>query len=513
MSAGTVRRGVRTLAWNQGLRLGEFGFMFLSSLLYARWLGPAEYGRYALIVAISGMLPLIVGFGLDEALSSFTARIAAAGCRAQQVWVFRVAVLVRAGTGMALALLLWTEPALVARLAGDPQIAGDLRLAIPYLIGNQLFTLLLNAALGRLASGAATVARLASLAGGFALSVALLRAGLGVGGVMLGVGSAASAAALWLLWRDRALLRGPAERVPLSPIWQFGWTTWLLNIANYVLGKQLDLFLLSVLLGQASLLGLYNVGLGLTTMIGSLFIAGLGGAALPLYSGLAARRDDRGLASLWRANIVFVNLLGIPIGVFAMAAGPYLIERLYGGRFSAAVIPFEITMALATVSRALGGGASSTLLYAKDGQKRLLIIRGVAAAANILLDVTLIPRLGLAGAALATGSAGLGIVVAEFLLARRAAPLIFPRLATVRISIAALAPAAPIWRFLPADPLSLLIAGAGYTAGFCLILAILRPFGEEDLLLADRIHPRARRLLTPFVAAAAARERVAPATL
>jgi O-antigen/teichoic acid export membrane protein len=196
--------------------------MFVSSLLYARWLGPHEYGQYALVIAIVGLLPLIGGLGLDEAITSFMARLGAAGTAAQQAYLMRVALAVRVMTSLVLGLVVWLARDPIASFAGAPDIAPYLALAGPYLLAQQVFGLLLSAALGRLASGMATIARLVSLALSIGLATWLLGVGLGVTGILVAVTTAVGLAAGCLCYLERHALFGPVQAVPLTPIWRFG---------------------------------------------------------------------------------------------------------------------------------------------------------------------------------------------------------------------------------------------------------------------------------------------------
>lgn len=494
LADGLARRGASTLIWNQGLRLGEFILTFLASWLYARWLGPSEYGRYALVLAVVALAPLALSFGIDEALNSFTARIGVRGSEGRQAFLFRVGLAIRVGSALLVGAFIAAVPVPIALAAGDAEISGYLIYAAPYLVASQAFSVVLNMALGRLDSGWATVARVSSLGASLAATWVLLSLGFGVVGVLLSMGVSTAGAAAWLLWRDRRLLLGPVERIDLSPVIRFGWTTWLLNLSNYVLGRQLDLFLVAILLGQPALVGAYSIGSGLSATVGTLFIAGLGGVALPLYSAVASRGDEIGLRKLWRANVLLTTIVSVPTGVIGVFVGPYLISRVYGPQYEAAIVPFQIAMVLSTLSRVLGGGASSTLLYAKDRQSVLILARCAAALLDITVALALASPLGIAGIAAATGLASVFVVFVELLLARRAARIEFPVASTVKTLVAAGLPMLPLSFVHVGDPLTLVVVVATYGIACGALFIVVRPLEDDDLELVRLLGPRAERL-------------------
>jgi O-antigen/teichoic acid export membrane protein len=102
---------------------------------------------------------------------------------------------------------------------------------------------------------------------------------------------------------------------------------------------------------------------------------------------------------LTRALLASLALAVVLGGIAALAAAP-VISLLFGSRYAAAAQPLQILSAGALFVFAtwiLHAGAISTNL-----DRRLLVTTGIGLGANVALNIALIPRYGISGAAWAT---------------------------------------------------------------------------------------------------------------
>lgn len=103
--AGTWRgHRVRIGAFNAGLRVAGLGSRFLLSMFMARYMALRDIGTFALMTGVTGLLPSLVGFGLNFFLSR--ALVGLPPAAAMRITVDRFAVGILAG--LAAVAALWT---------------------------------------------------------------------------------------------------------------------------------------------------------------------------------------------------------------------------------------------------------------------------------------------------------------------------------------------------------------------------------------------------------------------
>jgi len=125
-------------------------------------------------------------------------------------------------------------------------------------------------------------------------------------------------------------------------------------------------------------------------------------AAAPRFSAIMAAGDDDALASFagQAARWAFWPALGV--GLCVLALGEFLLS-LFGSTFTSGYILMVILFAGILTKASIGPG--EILLSMAGKQKLCVMLYTVTLAANIALNVTLIPHFGLIGAASATASA------------------------------------------------------------------------------------------------------------
>ncbi|CCM77480.1 oligosaccharide flippase family protein [Rhizobium mesoamericanum] len=139
-------------------------------------------------------------------------------------------------------------------------------------------------------------------------------------------------------------------------------------------------------------------------------------AAGPRFSSLIAESTRQQLASAAIDAAKWTFWPALVIGLTVVAAG-HLLLSLFGGAFTAGYIVMAILLA-GILAKALVGPAE-TLLMMAGKQNVCVLLYAVALGANISLNLLLIPRLGIEGAAIATASAmGVEAVLLHFAVRR-----------------------------------------------------------------------------------------------
>lgn len=132
-------------------------------------------------------------------------------------------------------------------------------------------------------------------------------------------------------------------------------------------------------------------------------------AAAPRFSASMVDDDRSQLATIAIESARWTFWPSLAVGGAVLAAGPLLLS-LFGPAFVSGYVLMAILFA-GILSKALIGPAETLLTMAGE-QKLCMVLYAVALAANIGLNVTLIPLFGLIGAACAT----MGAMMAEALL-------------------------------------------------------------------------------------------------
>jgi O-antigen/teichoic acid export membrane protein len=142
----------------------------------------------------------------------------------------------------------------------------------------------------------------------------------------------------------------------------------------------------------------------------------VGTAVYPVLSRLT-RESDPPLASVFDRALKLLIAVTLPLAVSAAVLGEPLVELIYGPAFD------EAGSALALLAPAIAfypvAHVAGVLLYARDRQVAMVVVHGLAAAANLLLNVALIASFSLDGAAVATSLTWLLLAAALLALAVR----------------------------------------------------------------------------------------------
>jgi PST family polysaccharide transporter len=307
----------------------------------ARELSPGVFGMMAMSTVVTGFAAAAIDVGFGSAVVQRD-RLTAS----QLWWVFRLNLLLSLGVWGACAA---ASPS-VARFFHEPLVgpvlavsAAVLPLSAVSLIPRAL--LMRHLEFRKLAACEITE----SVTNGL-LSVALAITGFGVWSLVAGslAGGLASAALLTAFspWRpaaagpteDRRALLGFGAAVTLTASF-FYWTE---RIDNLAVGR---------LLGSQAL-GIYVVAFNLAIVVAGQLSVGTRVVAFPLFSAVQGDRDR--LAAAYHRSVRWSAALAFPCCVLTAALAPELISALLGSRWTSAVLPFRLLLAVGAM-RALYG--------------------------------------------------------------------------------------------------------------------------------------------------------------
>jgi O-antigen/teichoic acid export membrane protein len=427
----------------------------LTIVTFTRLLTPAQFGDYALGFSVMSLTHTAVFTWNEAAMARFWAAEADKDDGAHHsasvygMWALLVAALPVAGLiawfwpmheGLrwaVLAGLVSTLPRTLARLAQERRrAAGEVRSAALLDMGQTV--------------------------GAFAIGAGLAVLGFGGASPLIGAGVAAALALPFVLPQEhRRALAGRFEAARVRSHAAYGVPVAMSLILALVLATT-DRFLLAAFLNQEAV-GLYHAGYSLANRTLDVVFIWLGSAGGPAMVMALERGGRPALREAAREQAQLTLLLTIPAAMgLALVAAP-LSQLMIGGDLAAGAAHVTPWIAL---SGLLAGLTTHYFHQAFTLGKRTALLTAamvIPAAANLILNVILIPRFGLDGALWATPiSYGLGLA-ASALLGRRSMALPIPWLTLVQAAGAGLAMALVVTR-LPALgglPELVLKAGAG----------------------------------------------------
>jgi O-antigen/teichoic acid export membrane protein len=406
--------------------------------------------------------------GLDAAAYPIASLAMLAGLvRALTPADYGILVLALAASGLSLAInpaIAATTTRFVSQAAGQPQtaghgVAGVITAALLAVTAIDVLLLLATAlyreplahwVFGGAAAGAGTdpgnVLWLALLAVGIQQLDAVLAAALRgferfarQALLELAARAALAATVLWVAWQTRsvatvlvaqclvcagsALLRAvglrqlmPGRRLfgrsggaQVSALFRFGGWMWLTALAG-VLYTSADRILIGRSLGPAAA-GQFNIYVQLTQLI-HFVPSSLFAFALPAFSRLAARGGDHAgrIAPAYRTYLAVISAAALAIAVVLAAVWPMLLRVFAGGAIQDPRWPVAMLLALNFLVLACSV-APYYLLLALGHSRTVSVITTCGMLASLLLMTVLIPRFGMAGAALARLAYGVAALV------------------------------------------------------------------------------------------------------
>jgi len=439
------------------------------TLFLVRYLGPDDYGTYALAISVGGLFLLPMDFGVSRSAARFIAerRGDAAEVRAVLLGSIRLKAI---GSGLG-ALTLGALAGPIAAAYGVDELAWPLRIVAVAGFAQSFMLLFTTAfeALGINSKGFVIAFSESALEVVSSLTLVLAGAGIAgaVGGRAIAYGAAAILAAFMALQAVRSGRRSRGGPAPLSlrRIVTYAGALFVIDAAFAAYGY-VDILLIGAFLDPRSV-GLFSAPAQL------LLFAQYGGLALAAGVGPRLSRSGEGRnTGSFQAGLrllLLVQLLVVaPIVVWATP----ITHLLFGSGYGASA---DVLRALAPYAVLVGPAPMLALSINYLGEARRRIPFAVGAVVlNAAIDAILIPRIGVVAGAIGTDVAFLFFTVGHLLIARSLIDLDLRRLGgtLLRTCLAAAAMAGVLFAF-GTESLSAVEAVAGSVLGLTVYAAIL----------------------------------------
>lgn len=195
-----------------------------------------------------------------------------------------------------------------------------------------------------------------------------------------------------------------------------------------------DRYVIAGMIGDTQL-GLYGAAYNLCQYVQAVLITSLGQAIMPIYMRMWDEKGVEETSAFITRSLRTYALLAAPVIAGFASVGPELLPALASEKYASAapIIPWVIAgMVVDGTNSMLGAG-----LFIHRKTRVIMSIVLTGAALNIGLNLLLVPRIGIMGAAIATLISYSGTALALCIAGRRLLPVPLPWLTFLRAGAAA----------------------------------------------------------------------------
>jgi O-antigen/teichoic acid export membrane protein len=417
-SAGAtdVRRLVGTAAVYAVAALAQRALGFILLPVYTRVIPPSDYGALEVLTVSGSLASGILTLGLASAINKCFHRDCETAADRAAVLPTALAIDLPILAVGGVAMLFWAEPA-SAWLIGSPDAAPLLRLAVLGMLAFSVLSLTLAVLRAEERASAFGVLSLAQFAVAAALNILFVVGwGMGVRGVLLGTLIASTLSVPIAL---AVALRGRAVRVAghlARPLVAFGVYLVPVMLASWAIDVS-DRYFLRLYHGLDAV-AVYGVGYKIG-MVMELLVVWPFQLAWPAYSFAIASREGHEVTyarTLTYLALALVTLVVI-LSVSARVIMPVLVGPGYVDAYR--VVPLiALAYALNGVHYCVSPG-----VHLGNRTRYLAFLAGGAALANVGLNVLVVPRWGMLGAAATTVVAFAVLALGTAWIAQRVHPV------------------------------------------------------------------------------------------
>jgi O-antigen/teichoic acid export membrane protein len=460
---------------------------FLTIVLFTRLLSPEDFGRYALAFSVMTLAHVAVFSWLEAAMARFwAAETPGPGMAGHFASLYRAAFGLSGLFVVVAAIALWLWPAdplfkvaLAAGLAGAPA-----RCLMK--LGQERFR-----AAGEVRKAAGL--DMAVAIGGLVIGVGFALAGWGGAAPLLGLGLAPLAALPFVLPGELRQARGARfEPARVKTYAKYGYPI-AMSLALTVVLASTDRFLLATFLDEAAV-GAYHAGYSIANRTLDVLFLWLGSAGQPALVMALERGGAERLKTAAREQLSTFLLIGLPAAAGVALVAVPLSEVLIGEDLRGAAASITPWIALSALLYGLTAYYFGQAFTLGRKTKHLLVAMAIPAGANVILNLILVPRFGVMGAAWATAASfGLGLIATQA-IGRRVLALPIPWESLIRCAIATGIMALAVSALPPIGGLAELILDAA-VGGLVYATAalILNAAGVRDVALRLLERFKARR--------------------
>ncbi len=384
---------------------------FGAIIVFTRLLSAEDFGRYAIAFSVMTLFHVATFSWLEASMARFWAAEKSETLADHFLTLYRTAAVMTAAALPLMALILWVSP-----------IGPGLKIAIAVGVAGIPIRCLSKLAQERFrASGAvrksATLDIFVSL-GGFGIGVIAALMGAGAASPLIGLALAPLLTLPFVLPGELKQARGGTlYRDRLWSYARYGYPI-AAGLGLSLVMASTDRFLLEIFIGPEAV-GAYHAGYSLASRTLDVLFIWLGAAGTPALIMAWERGTREGFLAAAREQASTFVLIGLPAAVGVALVATPLAEFMIGEDLRSAAASVTPLIALSALLSGVTSYYLSQSFVLGRRTDRLLLTLCIPAASNVVLNLALVPSMGVMGAAIATTTSfGIG-VLASIAMGRR----------------------------------------------------------------------------------------------
>ena len=377
-------------------------FGLAGQIIIVRNLSPETFGHLALAFTIVSSIGMIAIFGTQDGVTRF---LSANESVHEKLHYLRSGVGLVVASSVTAAVLVYLFRYQIGSLMGDEELPQLLSIFIIYLLVFPLSRVLISILRSESRPTAMILARDFT---GPVISLSLLFSFIWMGMVVQG------AIVYWLaiplftlvfssyfsfkLLPIRKILEQPPDLSVTKELWKFSWPL-AVSSSFMIMMSNLDVMMIGLLMESSTPVGLYRSIQPLREV--TIFVLGsVTFLYLPLCTKYYENEDYDSLLALYKNTSKWISSLTLPIVIVVGLFPGSVIFHLFGSDYLPAA-PALTVLIFGYFLRVVAGPTGATI-KAIDRSKVELVSASVGTVANVVVNVLLIPRYGIVGAAFGT---------------------------------------------------------------------------------------------------------------
>jgi O-antigen/teichoic acid export membrane protein len=385
--------GITFLASAVTLPLG-----FVITIALGRYLGAGDLGLYRMTSTVYGIAMLVAAIGIPAAMIKYVAEFKEDRIKFNQI--VSSGVITSLFLGIGFIALFYFSSGLFANIFNMPELSGLLKLlspVFPFALVSGALLGLLNGLREMKKYAAATIVQSVLMV---IVTVVLIYYGFGVAGAVIGVVLSSVGNCLFLIFVSKKYFELTfSEYVPTTKrLLSFSWKIVAGNAINMI-NYQADIILIGYFL-TATDVGYYAVAIGFSKFFWIIPQA-IQTITYPATSEYWANNNHSALQTMIDKSMKYTACVLLPIGLGVGFFAKDIITTIFGEGFVYSVLPLQILI-VGTVIFGIGCKSIGGVLSGVNRPDLSLKTTSAGAILNIILNVFFIPNFGIIGAAIAT---------------------------------------------------------------------------------------------------------------
>jgi stage V sporulation protein B len=371
---------------------------FLLRIPLARWLGAADLGLYSMVITIQGIAVFVASLGIPLALVKYVAEYKDERDRLSQT--ISAAFISSIIFGLVVGAFLYALSGTLAGVFDMPELGHLLRVLAFVFPFASIFQILLGLFNGL--RQMRTYAYMMILRSFLMLLfiLAFLWFGFGVEGAVLGVVISVVGGCIFGLYFSRKLLHPNLSGLfqGAKRLMSFGSQVFAAD-ALYLILQYTDIIMIGFFLAAKDV-GYYSVAVSLSTFF-LLVPQAIQRITYPATSEYWSKNNHQALRGMIDKSMKYSACVLLPLGLGVGFFAEEIVTGIFGQEFIYAVSPLLILL----VARVIMGSTIDSIgaCYSGVGRPDLALkLSAISAGTNVGLNILLIPRFGILGAAIAT---------------------------------------------------------------------------------------------------------------